>query len=121
MMQQVFFNSPAKSPQTISPLVSSPNPSIQSILKGLDQRDLQPWLAKLTATDKAGREREVRQWYEQKLISSKLWEALFLVVGRLDSQLRASPEEIQRLRQASQHDLAEILEGLNQTSFPSAK
>jgi hypothetical protein len=121
MMQQVFFNSPAKSPQMAAPLVSMPNPSIQDILKGLDDRDLRPWLAKLTAKDKDGRQRQIRQWYEQRLISSKLWEALLLVVGRLDGDMRANPEEIQRLRRVGQKDLAEILERLNQTPPTSGK
>jgi hypothetical protein len=130
VVDRLVFNEPPKAPPPPAASVAMQNPAIslrdqaqlnlagrdiniQAIMQGIDERDLRHWLEKLSAQDKAGREREVRQWYEQKFIPANLREALLLVVARIDEELRASQEVIKELRQAGQNDLAEMLERLN--------
>ncbi|MFH1035152.1 MAG: hypothetical protein V1806_11650 [Pseudomonadota bacterium] len=67
--------------------------NLQNILQGVDERDLKAWLEKLTAKDKEGREVEVRRWYEERLITANLREALLLMVERMDKASKDSKIE----------------------------
>ena len=87
--------------------------SNKDVIQGIDERDLADWLEKLESRTKTDRLSEVRKWYEDRRISANLREALSTVVERIDAELKASRETIERLRAENQSDLADLLERLN--------
>ncbi|MCP3967221.1 MAG: tetratricopeptide repeat protein, partial [Lentisphaerae bacterium] len=84
-----------------------------NFIQGIDERELAEWLENLTSIKKSERKKEVQEWYEEKKISSNLKEALNTVIERIDIELKASRETIEKLKAENKPELAKLLERLN--------
>jgi hypothetical protein len=70
----------------------------RQIIQGIDQRDLAKHLKNFKSTNTQERKKEIQNWYTQKQIDANMKEALFIVVDKIDAELKASRKILKELK-----------------------
>ena len=107
--------------QTNSPVVNqAPNSKSEitynstNVQNGVDPRDVETYLKKLTAGSKEAKYKQIDEFYNSKLIGSELKDTLYSVVDYMDQNVQSTQLEINNLKTQGNTQLATSLSKINQ-------